>query len=852
MPTWVQGNAASESTNANPKITYTTYTCNVKGDGITGEARLIKQGDGILTLPKADFSHKGETNIWAGTLNFDGTMKQSPLWLNRFAELNTNGGEFMSIKADYASVIRPGGADTKGELTTDSLTLGFGSRLIIDLYSNDLSADRINLGKYLEIETKTSSAWTEGGPEYLCPVLELVGHLPAGESEMNPGKYIIGTAPAELKGKLEDIRIEGLNATKKKLYIEDGKIIIEIIGLRDANSITWTGEKSSSWNLADAQNFILNNGTTSESTVFVSGDKVFFNDDAVNKTVNVREDIMPDVITVNASSDYTFTGAGAIGGTASFVKEGSGTVTMSGENSYTGGNYLKGGVTKVSLLSNQYSEYGNLGGITKLGSQFTMENGAELQTTAAVEMGSHMTMIGEEGGVINNAYDFKMDKSFMGTLLTKRGNGCLYLNATNSVSKIIMKAGSIALSASSQPKTIELQGGTLYDNAQNTSHAIIVPKGKSASWQLTGTYYTGYSNKLTGEGTLTIVPRNTVSRVRIIGDWKDFHGTIRHTTKSIWLPLDNSTGMPYATLDLADGCTATNVCKTFTIGRLTGKGSLAQPISNFQSQGTPSGSNTWKVGNSWEDGDFTFEGAITDGGGTNKSHFEKIGSCTMTVKGGWTNSGTVKISQGTVKLSGSGLSLGTGALTLAEGATLTGSSSSALKNSSVIINGTLRPVVTETTALGKFVFNNQDVTLSTTATLRLNIAKASTGATIMSGDNIRNIGTLTINGTIALRFLDYIPAVGDELRLWTGVKSFSGTPTILCEGANVTFDTTRLSEGILVVQSAESTGIAQLSPNTYHPTPDKIYTLDGKYVGTDITRLPKGIYLRNNKKVTVK
>ena len=123
----------------------------------------------------------------------------------------------------------------------------------------------------------------------------------------------------------------------------------------------------------------------------------------------------------------------------------------------------------------------------------------------------------------------------------------------------------------------------------------------------------------------------------------------------------------------------------------------------------------------------------------------------------------------------------------------------------------------------------------------------------MSGDNIRNIGTLTINGTIALRFLDYIPAVGDELRLWTGVKSFSGAPTILCEGANVTFDTTRLSEGILVVQSAESTGIAQqLSPTTYHPTPDKIYTLDGKYVGTDLTRLPKGIYLRNNQKVTVK
>ena len=106
------------------------------------------------------------------------------LWLNRFAELNSNGGEFMSIKADYASVIRPGGADAKGDLTTDSLTLGFGSRIILDLYSNDLTADRINLGKYLEIETKTSTAWVEAGPEYLCPVIELVGHLPVGEAEI--------------------------------------------------------------------------------------------------------------------------------------------------------------------------------------------------------------------------------------------------------------------------------------------------------------------------------------------------------------------------------------------------------------------------------------------------------------------------------------------------------------------------------------------------------------------------------------------------------------------------------------------------------------------------------------------
>ena len=223
----------------------------------------------------------------------------------------------------------------------------------------------------------------------------------------------------------------------------------------------------------------------------------------------------------------------------------------------------------------------------------------------------------------------------------------------------------------------------------------------------------------------------------------------------------------------------------------------------------------------------------------------------MTIKGGWTNSGTVKISEGTVKLSGSGLSLGTGALTVAEGATLCGSSASALKNSSVIINGTLRPIVTETTALGKLVFNNQDVNISSTGTLRLNISKASTSATSMSGDNIKSINKLTIDGTISLKLIDYIPNVGDELRLWTGVKSFSGTPTIICEGASITFDTTHLSEGVLVVKTVETTGITTTAIADGADS-DHIYTLDGKFVGTDITHLPKGIYLRNNKKVTVK
>ena len=81
----------------------------------------MKQGDRILTLPAVEQNYTGNTDVWAGVLNFDGKLLHSSLWLNRFAELNSDGGQFRSIKMDYDSKLRPGGADKAGSITTDTL-----------------------------------------------------------------------------------------------------------------------------------------------------------------------------------------------------------------------------------------------------------------------------------------------------------------------------------------------------------------------------------------------------------------------------------------------------------------------------------------------------------------------------------------------------------------------------------------------------------------------------------------------------------------------------------------------------------------------------------------------------------
>ena len=288
VPTWVQGTAPSECTTKETKINRTTYTCTVTGNGIGGNARLVKQGDGTLVLPQADFTHTGETNVWGGTLCFDGTMAQSPLWLNRHTSLRSDGGQFLSIKADYGSSIEIGSDNkTASHIEVGTLSLGFGSRLVVDLYADDLSADKVN-ATTLKIERKTDRAWTLGGPAYLMPIIEVVGHLADGQTRMAAGKYVIAHIE-NLEGNVDDLILEGIETSKKSLYIEDGKLIVEIHPLRNPSTITWTGSQSNTWDIAETENFSM----ASEPTGFVAGDHVVFGDDAQQKSILISEDVFP-------------------------------------------------------------------------------------------------------------------------------------------------------------------------------------------------------------------------------------------------------------------------------------------------------------------------------------------------------------------------------------------------------------------------------------------------------------------------------------------------------------------------------------------------------------------------------
>lgn len=889
VPSHVQGNAGS-NISTKPAPTYEYATCEVTGGALTGSTRLVKQGDGILTLPKVDMTYTGETNIWAGTLNFDGTMKQSPLWLNRFAELNSNGGEFKSIKADYASIIRPGGENSMGSITIDeTFTMGFGSRLILDLYSDGIKADQINV-KTLKVEKKTGTVWESYGPKYLRPVIEVVEHFAEGATTLAEGAYIIGKVE-ELSGSLSDIKIEGITNQKSSLTIDENQnLVLSIASVRPANEIVWTGDVSTTWDFAKTENFYVASDETKTPDSFVKGDIVNFTDEATKTSVNIGEELSPGGIKVNTSKNYTISGNGAIV-TGSLVKEGTGTLTITTENTYTDGNYLKGGTVKVGILSNENKAAGNLGAVTTSAAKFTMENGAILQTTATVTNGSPIKFVGEEGGVINAAanMDFIQNKTFTGTTLTKKGTGWLKTYASGSgLNKMVIVQGRTVNGNGVPAKAVELQGGELQDECTGAKTTpITIPAGKTGTFILGAANYTDYANTITGSGTLTIVPTNTVSRCRITGGWQNFEGTIKYTTSSIWLPLKNSTGIPKGTLQIESGCTVGNTAaQTFSIGKLTGSGTLTHIGCDLNSQAVISNTQTtWQAGNSLDDGDFTFAGTVTDNG-SNKSLFNKIGSCKMTISGAWTNSGAVQVKAGELLVK-SGALLGTGTLTVAQGATLSGVSKNGtpMTNSSVTINGTLHPGSTATATSGNFNFNGKNVTFGANSRLEVGLRKSAT-ATTVNNTYITNIGTLklTAGATIAATLsetnmtnLTTDGEVADSFYVWTAAKTVNVTGELNLELPELPiynyWDTSRINEGILYVRCDAAkyqeyvTGIGAIAADetvnvqVFNISSVQVdeFTCPMGSVSSSFAKtvLPKGIYLlriqsETGKKATIK
>lgn len=215
VPTLVSGN------NNNDNITYTQRSCTIgyseSSSGIEGSTHFVKQGEGLLVMPKKTLSYTGDTEVWGGTMRLNGTtLSESNVWMNRHTILMTNGTIKKGLTMEYGStlaVTATGAMSGEASATAiGTLTLKEGARVKLDLTKS--GNDVINLTN-LVIETKD---W-QYGPKYLSPVFEFVtdGKIP----DSNP-RVKIGTITGSLTGSLDNIVIEGIEMQNDKdiYYLE--------------------------------------------------------------------------------------------------------------------------------------------------------------------------------------------------------------------------------------------------------------------------------------------------------------------------------------------------------------------------------------------------------------------------------------------------------------------------------------------------------------------------------------------------------------------------------------------------------------------------------------------------------
>ncbi len=170
--------------------------------------------------------------------------------------------------------------------------------------------------------------------------------LPGG---LTSGSYRLFNYNGAIVGGGTNLVLSGLALDSRRSFAIDASTPFQInltVGGSDPLALTWDGGANSKWNLKADANF--KNGATPEK--FYQQDAVTFDDTATSTApVELVGDLGPVSVNVNATRNYTFTGAGRLTGPTGITKDGSGTLILAndGANDYQGNTTINAGTLQV-------------------------------------------------------------------------------------------------------------------------------------------------------------------------------------------------------------------------------------------------------------------------------------------------------------------------------------------------------------------------------------------------------------------------------------------------------------------------------------------------------------------------
>ncbi len=631
-------------------------------------AVLAKTGGGTLTL-LATNTYTGNTLVNAGTLALgaNGSIASAQISLASGATLDISSvtGGFTNASGRTlagfgvvtgavtfvsGAIINPGVTGTNGALSfSNSVTeIGNTSGGVInhfDLSSNPLG---VSSNDFVFVVGDLNVSGTNS--------IQIGGTPTSGTS------YALIQYGGNFNGGLTNFVLSGAvgvlsnDAVNKVIYLNT------LNTLRGPASTVWVGNPlNANWDLSVSTNW-LNAGALD---YFVQGDTVRFDaTGAANATVTVVGSVAPTAITVDATANYAFTGAGSIDGSGGLLKTNSGTLTILTVNNYAGVTAITGGKLSVATLAN--------GGVaSSIGSAPNSQANLFIDNATFEYLGGNISSdrgltLGTNGGTLSvtNATKTLTLSGYLTGLgaLTKTGNGQITLTGGNDYSGgTIINAGSLRANPATGIGT-----NILTLNGVTSNAATFVFSGDSQVLSNTpniiGTnnFITTGGNdtvgKVTGSGTV-ILEQSAANQLLTLQaiDSTAFTGTFVADTLSQlrFFPTAGTTlNASNAVFDLGAG---TNVLYNrdggnYSLGALAGG-----PNTQLRgSQNSGSAATTYTIGG--RNSDSAFAGAIKTGaGGTGaKVNLVKVGTGALTLSGANTYNGTTVINGGTLALSGAG------------------------------------------------------------------------------------------------------------------------------------------------------------------------------------------------------
>ncbi|MDD3079578.1 MAG: autotransporter-associated beta strand repeat-containing protein [Paludibacter sp.] len=844
------------------------YNVTLSGTGkLSGTADLKKNGAGILTL-NTENNFTGNTTVWDGALYNNGTIASANVYIQPFATLGGKGIFTGNVSLTArTNVIVGESAGTSSKMTINGSLSEKGSvNYYFDIMINNgviVSNDTLSIGGDWNLNTSS------------------VINLNTINGTISTGDYTLLQCKGSVSGDITKLKVSGVPSYLGYRFVKENENII--LRISAPAFLVWEGNVDGNWDNGKTANWKLDN----VAKTFASNDSVIFNNNSLLKNIAINEAVNPASVVIESSSTYSFSGNGQIAGTGRLVKNGTGKITISNSNTYTGKTIINEGTVEFQKMANG-GIASPIGAASNSSSNIVL-NGGKLSLTGATQSTDRGITLGENGGSIsisNSATVLTMSGKITGTgRLIKEGSGRLALSASNDFQGgTTIKSGSILLTSDAAnvsgigtSDTITLAGGALImynstgtDNTSNWN--IKVPEKYTGTLNVDGkSLITG---TITGGGTLNYFSGYTANI--LASDVSAFYGTLNVTTDADGglLALYNTKGYTNAKINLYNKVTmlyrvTANI--TIPVGDLAGMAN-----SELGAGGTGPCTINWQVGSRGSNS--AFNGKITDSqysGSGAKAAITKVGTGVWTLTNDNTFSGGTSIDEGTIMVNNtSGSGLGTGIVSVNATGILAGSGSIA-GAVSVDEGGALSPG----NGIGTLTFNN-DISILSGGILAIDIDK--TNAT---NDLLTTSGTLNMNGILEVNATEgTVFAIGDAFKIIDG--TINGTPAEISPAIpsdGLEWDLSEFaSNGILKVKQA--TGIinpeigSDVYPNPFRNTLNikidnaiddlkiSVYNLLGSEIYSQMYEgqtqiilnteaLPKGIYmlrLQSGDKITTR